>query len=250
MARQKGIIPLIGTIGDLNFYFSKGKGYARQAGGGFNGEVIKTKDSMLRVRENATEFGAASTALKAFRRSLRPIFNPPKYKELHERLMRLFTQLKDLDLVSERGGRRVAKGIATAKGKYLLEHFVFLPNKVLEYVVSHAQFDWSEQKLSFSSMDLSAVPLIKGSTHVALNLIVIDFDFEQITYTFQTSGTVLLDRGAIEAFTMQPNSVIAPQHTGIVALGLQFCEVFGGEVYPMKGISGLDCRIIEVGYGI
>ncbi len=95
-------------------------------------------------------------------------------------------------------------------------------------------------------MDLSAVPFIKGSTHVTLSLIIIDFDFEALVYTFQTSDTVLLGHDAVDAFSLTPATVVAPLHTGIVALGLLFCEVFGEEVYPMKGISGLGCVVLEV----
>ena len=52
MATQKGIISLTGTLGDINFYFRKGKAVARKAGGGFNGKAIKTKPSMVWIREN------------------------------------------------------------------------------------------------------------------------------------------------------------------------------------------------------
>jgi len=246
MARQNGIINISGTIGDLNFYITKGKGYVREAGGGFNGDAIRTKDSMVRVRENATEFGAVSKALKQFRRSLLPVFNPPKSKDLHQRLMHLFTQLRDVDNISVRGERRVAKGILTAKGKHLLKHFVYLPNKALDFIVSHAGFDWASQTLSLTPMDLRTVKFIKGSTHVALRVIVIDFDFETLTYTSQTSETVLLARESVAAISLVPNLVVAPQHTGIVAIGLQYCEMFGDEVYPSKGVSGLGCRVLEV----
>jgi hypothetical protein len=245
MARQKGITTLSGTLGDLNFFVAKGKGYVRIAGGGFNGDAIKTKDSMVRVRENYTEFGAASTTLKQFRRSLLPVFQPPKSKDLHERLMRLFMQLKDLDGISVRGKRRVGNGLLTAKGKHLLKHFAFLPTKVLDYIVSKGSYDSVNQTLSFTPMDLSKVKFIKGSTHIALRLIVIDFNFEALTYTHYISDTVLLGREQIEAFSLAPATVVAPEHTRIVALGLQFCEVFGEEVYPMKGLSGLGCQVID-----
>uniref|UniRef100_UPI00404A2769 hypothetical protein n=1 Tax=Gelidibacter sp. TaxID=2018083 RepID=UPI00404A2769 len=245
MARQKGITTLIGTLGDLNFYVAKGKGYVRMAGGGFNGEAIKTKDSMVRVRENATEFGAASTTLKQFRRALLPVFHPPKSKDLHQRLMGLFMELKDLDGVSIRGARRVAKGLLTVKGKHVLKHFDFLPTKALDYIVSKGVYDPTSQTLSFTPMDLSKIPFIKGSTHIALRLIVIDFDFETLSYTHQCSDTVLLGREQIETFSLAPTTVVPPEHTGIVALGLQFCEVFGTEIYPMKGLSGLGCQVID-----
>jgi len=247
MARQQGIVKITGTVGGLNFYVAKGKGYVRMAGGGFNGEAIKTKESMVRVRENYTEFGAASRALKTFRRSLLPVFNPPKYRPLHTRLMRLFTQLKDLDGQSTRGNRRVANGLATSKGKKLLSDFVFLPDcTALGFISSHGEFDWATQSLSFSPMDLRSVKFIPGSNHIALSLLVVDFDFEHLSYTFSTSEPVMLPQEQVGTFSLQPESVVAPVHTGIVVLGLRFCEVFDGEVYPAKGISGYGCEVLEV----
>ena len=70
MAKQKGIIPLVGTIGGVNFYYLNGQPIARRAGGGFNGKAIKTKASMHRVRENASEFGHCSKVNKVFRHAL------------------------------------------------------------------------------------------------------------------------------------------------------------------------------------
>ena len=76
MAQQKGIIPLVGTLGGINFYYLNGKAVARTAGGGFNGKAIKTKASMQRVRENVSEFGHCSEVNKAFRQALRPFTRP------------------------------------------------------------------------------------------------------------------------------------------------------------------------------
>ena len=247
MAKQKGVIKISGTVEGLNFYFSKGKAYVRAAGGGFNGDAIRTKANMVRVRENSTEFGAASKALKQFRRALRPVFNPPKHRALHVRLMRLFAQLKDLDPVSERGERGVLHGIGTAKGRQLLTHFMLLPDcRVLDAIAMHGQFDWASQTLTFNAMDFSGLRFPKGATHAALSLIVVDFDFEHLTYTSQISETILLNHGPVAPFTLTPETVVAPQHTGIVALGLRFCEVLEDEVYPAKGISGLGCVVLEI----
>ena len=66
MATQKGIVSLVGTVGGVNFYFRKGKAVARKAGGGFSGKAIKTKASMMRVRENNSEFGHCSSVKKSF----------------------------------------------------------------------------------------------------------------------------------------------------------------------------------------
>jgi hypothetical protein len=171
MARQKGLFKITGTLGGVNFYVVKCIGYARVAGGGFNGKAIKTKPSMVRVRENASEFGHCSCTKKAFRLALLPLFDPPKSSTLHRRMMGLFFGLKDLDGNSPRGERRVAQGVATARGKRLLKTFVFVPEcQATGFMVHQSTFDWSSQTLSVSSLDLKALPFPKGATHLGITL--------------------------------------------------------------------------------
>src|SRR5690554_7083672 len=109
MARQRGLFKISGTIGDLNFFIMEGKGFVRKAGGGFNGEAIRTQDNMKPVRDNSTEFGHCSRTKGKFRRALLPFFGGLKGKQIHSRLMTLFTKLKSLDLISRSEERRVGK---------------------------------------------------------------------------------------------------------------------------------------------
>ncbi|GAA4243219.1 hypothetical protein GCM10022292_17010 [Winogradskyella damuponensis] len=99
VAQQRGIIPLIGTLNGINFYYLNGKPIARKAGGGFTRKAIQTKSSMQHVRENATEFGHCSVVNKAFRSVLGLFYKGYKFTHFHSRLMGLFTRLKVLDTV-------------------------------------------------------------------------------------------------------------------------------------------------------
>ncbi|WP_458626754.1 hypothetical protein [Winogradskyella sp. PC D3.3] len=74
MAQQTGIIPLVGTLNGINFYYLNGKPIARKAGGGFTRKAIKRKASMQRVCENANEFEHCSAVNKAFRLALTPFY--------------------------------------------------------------------------------------------------------------------------------------------------------------------------------
>jgi hypothetical protein len=249
MARQKGLFKVTGTLGGVNFYVVKGVGYARIAGGGFNGKAIRTKPSMVRVRENASEFGHCSSTKKAFRLALLPLFNPPKSSTLHRRMMGLFTQLKDLDGNAPRGERRVAQGVATAKGKRLLKQFVFVPEcQATGFVVPQSTFDWTSQTLSVKPLDLNALPFPKGATHLGLTLGILDFDFETLNPSLQLSPTAYLEKNhAVAGFTLQPDVIVAPQHSGFAVLGLQFVEVLDGEIYILKAMKAYGCGIMAVG---
>jgi len=58
MARQKGIIKLEGTIGDISFYKSK-DGHLARTKGGMEADRIKNDPTFQRTRENGNEFGRA-----------------------------------------------------------------------------------------------------------------------------------------------------------------------------------------------
>lgn len=90
MATQKGILPIVGTLRGVNFYFRKGKPVARKAGGGFNEKANKTKPSMERVRANNSEFGNCSMVKSTFRIALFPFLSYYKEGTLHGRMMHLF----------------------------------------------------------------------------------------------------------------------------------------------------------------
>ena len=103
MAKVKGIIQMNGAIGNINFYIRKGVPLARKAGGGFTSDAIKTKESMLRVRENGSEFKGCMQSVQFFKMGLQPFLSTFKDGTLHQRLVSLFTKLKDLDFVAARG---------------------------------------------------------------------------------------------------------------------------------------------------
>lgn len=66
MAQQKGIIPLKGTIGNINFYKSK-DGYLAREKTSVNAERIANDPAFVRTRENGAEFGRAGRAGKVLR---------------------------------------------------------------------------------------------------------------------------------------------------------------------------------------
>jgi hypothetical protein len=248
MARQKGLFKITGTIGDVNFYITKGVGYARKAGGGFTGAAIRNKPSMQRVRENASEFGQCSRVKKVFRQALLPFLQGYTDNTLHARMMTLFTSIKALDPVSKRGERSVHLGLQTAKGRQLLRQFRFTPqHSLLDTLTDCATFDWSTQTLTITDFKLNDNKLPKAATHIGITLGVLDFDFDKLESILAVSPTHFLevDSGPV-SFELVPEQVVVPQHAGIVVLGCRFYEVIDDEAYgldQMVGVGLLDCVV-------
>ena len=70
MAKQKGIIKLEGTLGDITFYKSQ-DGHLAKTKGGVSADRIKNYATFARTRENGEEFGRASVAGKILRMAFR-----------------------------------------------------------------------------------------------------------------------------------------------------------------------------------
>ncbi|GGG52132.1 hypothetical protein [Bizionia arctica] len=246
MARQRGIFKISGTIGDINFFITTGKGFLRKAGGGFNGEKIRTSPRFVRVRENASEFGKSSRLKKQFRLALMPFFHGIKNKPFHSKMMQLFLEMKDLDPVSRRGERHANQGLQTARGKRLLKQYVFTRNSaLLSGIYSDASFDWNTQQLTIKDFNASHFKTPKSATHIGITLGVLDFDFENLEGALELSPIFFLEvKTGTATFTLNPEHVLVPAYFGVAVLGLRYYEVIGTEVYGFAtpiGVRVLDC---------
>jgi hypothetical protein len=252
MARQRGLIQLEGTIGGINFYIRKGTALARQSGGGFNGKAIKTKASMVRVRENGSEFGAASRVKKLFRMSVQEALLNSHDGTLHGRMMGLVQGIKVCDLDSERGKRSVWSGLKTTFGAQLLTDFLFTPKQDLSWFVgSFASISNLGSRCDFSGLHLTEEVFKKSATHVVLTYFVVDYDSENLEFTRYVAEKVTVVKGAL------PVTLTSFELTGLPAaytfrmsfLALQFYERCNGTLVVLKeqGMTGLRClRVFDV----
>jgi hypothetical protein len=77
MARQSGILPIEGTIGNITFFKSK-DGYMVRQKGGVPADKILTDPAFQRTRENNAEFGRAGKACRLFRNVFRVLVQKAK----------------------------------------------------------------------------------------------------------------------------------------------------------------------------
>ncbi len=248
MAQQSGIIPLVGTLNGINFYYLNGKPIARKAGGGFNRKAIKSKASMQRVRENANEFGHCSEVNKAFRSALFPFYKGHKFTHFHSRLMGLFTRIKALDTTHKRGKRCVFEGIGQEQGLQLLQQFSYTPacnvRRILPFEFHISDTDFT---LTISDFDIQQVGFVEGATHMALTYGVLDFDFEHLNYALHLAPSMVLDRAhASSTLVLEPATLPNGLGTALCVLGVRFYQAVDGALYVLNandsvGITVLKC---------
>ena len=127
MARQNGILKVTGKLDDLSFYKSK-EGYLVRTKGGVPKERIQNDPAFVRTRENGAEFGQSAYAGKLLRVAVRNMLLNAGDSRVTSRLTQVMSKVKNYDVTSARGDRKVSIGLTDDAAKALLKGFNF--NKV------------------------------------------------------------------------------------------------------------------------
>lgn len=247
MAKQKGTIRLKGTLDGINYYSSAGMDLARRAGGGYTSDKVLNSDSMVRVRENASEFGRCSMLKKKFRLSLSPYLCLRKDGSLHRRMMTLFTELKTMDKINVRGERKVARGIETEKGRSLFMEFPFMPNfHAKATLAASLDFDLATRILQVSSFDVRSVRFPTGATHMALSLAHLNFDFDTGESRLKMGTPHYIDRSyGPDEFQLAVDDVEGTG-VGMVFLAIKFYQEVQNKFYLLRANNAIGLELLDM----
>ena len=252
MARQKGIIKLKGTIGDITFYKTQDGHLAREKGG-IDASRIASDPAFQRTRENGSEFGRAGKAGKLLRTALRPLLINSADGRMVSRLTQAMVKVIQADLVSDRGLRNVIDGEAellfgfefNIRGKLgtsLYAPFVATIDRVAGEI--------SVDIASFIPSNMIAAP--SGTTHFKIISGGAEVDFEAETYVVTTSETAILPWDATPtAVINQVNAVTAASTKPLfLALGVEFYQQINGTMYPLKNVAFNPLSVAKVDSGV
>ena len=108
MARQKGPIKYIGTLGDIrHFKIKNTDGYFAGMIGGPSAEQIKSDPAFARTRENMSEFGGSANVAKAVRIAFAELVKSVADSRLTGRLTALMKKINKEDTTGTRGQRPI-----------------------------------------------------------------------------------------------------------------------------------------------
>jgi hypothetical protein len=250
MAKVKSIIKLQGTIGSLNFYLRKGVPLVRTAGGGFNGDAIKTKASMVRVRENGNEFKGCMQTVQFFKQGLQSFLGTFKDGTLHQRLVSLFTKIKNEDVVAVRGSRTVFGGLQTTTGQELLKNYLFSSGSRLEGLLQQkVLFDWTSG-FSLPDFDGGRVSFPGGATHLALRVGYLSLDFANFASSFSATDTVYLTSTDAGTILIPAPTLTATAGIQVGVVLAQFVQEVNGQFYPLKNEQAVVLEVVSLEFGV
>jgi len=248
MAKQKGIIKLEGTIGDLTFYKSQ-DGYLAKGKGGVNADRIASDPTFQRTRENGSEFGAAGKAGKVLRNALRALLQNASDSRMVSRLTTEFIKVIQEDATNTRGQRNVIDGEAE-----LLQGFDFNINGKLGttlYAPFTATIDRVAGTLtanlpSFVPSNMIAAP--SGTTHFRIISAGAEVDFETGVFVVDAkdSGILPWDGVATAVIDLANAVTAASAHPLFLALGIEFYQDVNGVKYPLKNGAYNALSLVKV----
>lgn len=239
MARQKGIVKLEGTIGDVSFYKTS-DGFLAREKGGIDKDRIKNDPAFQRTRENGSEFGAAGRAGRVLRTAFRLLLQNAADKKVTSRLTSQMLKVVQSDPTNDRGKRKVSEGNIG-----LLEGFDFNKDGKLSatlFAQYQASVDRAAGELSVSIPEFIPANSIvgpQGATHFKIVSAGAEIDFDAETFNINATKTndIPLDN------QLQPqvdlvNAVTADTDQDLfLVLGLEFVQEVNGEMYPLKNGS-------------
>ena len=248
MARQKGIIKLKGTIGDITFYKTQDGHLAREKGG-IDANRIANDPAFQRTRENGSEFGRAGKAGKLLRTALRGALINASDSRMVSRLTQRMIKVIQADTTSVRGLRNVIDGEAellagfdfNIRGK--LGTSLFAPFvAVIDRVAGEIKVDIP----SFIPLNMIAAP--RGTTHFKIMSVGTEIDFEAETFEFDNSETAILPWDITATAAIAHANLVTANSTKplFLALGMEFYQQVNGQMYPLKNGSFNPLAIVQV----
>lgn len=248
MAKQKGILKLEGTIGNITFYKSQ-DGYLAREKGGVDANRIATDPNFQRTRENGNEFGSAGKAGKILRDSLRVLLQNASDNRMVSRLTKKMVEVIQADATSVRGQRNVIDGEAE-----LLEGFEFnidakLSNTLYAPYVPTIDRVAGTLKVAIASfIPANMVSAPGGTTHFKIVSSGVEIDFENETFVMDSKASAVTAwDGAATAVINLNNAVTANStHPLFLVLGIEFYQDVNGVKYPLKNGAFNALSIVKV----
>jgi hypothetical protein len=266
MARQKGVIKYVGTLGDIRHFKIKGQeGYFAGMVGGPTAEQVYTAPEFERTRENMNEFGACAKAGKSVRSGLSQLMKQMSDSQVTGRLTSIMKKINLEDQTEARGYRKIE--ISTQQSH--LRGFEFDKNISLNgilnapYSVTNTVGRDSGSFIipGFNPANLISSP--SGATHFRLITsvsVISDFEYNAATNSYDPmhpeinelsdvkfSGYLDLN-AAVPATTITatlPGGAAATNDTSVLqCIGIEFYQKVGANYYLFA--SGNCLRIEDV----
>lgn len=248
MAKQRGIIKLEGTIGDITFLKSK-DGYIAKEKSSVPADRIASDPAFQRTRENGAEFGRAGKSGKLLRNALRGVLQKASDSRMVSRLTKEMMRVIKADTTSQRGQRNVIDGEAE-----LLSGFDFNVDAKLGTTL-YAPYTATINRVTgectiafpaFVPINMIAAP--GGTTHFKLfaAAAAIDFQGEAFSAVQQESALLPWDVTPTAILNLVNALPAGSPHPLFLALGIEFLQEVNSDLYSLNNGAFNAMALVKV----
>ena len=248
MAKQKGIVKLNGTIGDLTFYKSK-DGFIAREKSGIDAARIANDPAFQRTRENGAEFGRAGKTSKILRSSVRTFLQKASDGRMVSRLTQEMMKVIKSDSTSERGARNVLDG-----NLGLLTGFDFNVTAKLGATVFAGYTATIDRVTGACTINIPAfvpaemIAAPSGSTHYNIfsTAVAVDFLTGDFTNAWEETAPMPWNNVATAVTTLVNTLPANSTHPLFLLMGIEFLQEVNGFMYSLKNGSFNAFAVVKV----
>jgi hypothetical protein len=248
MARQRGIMPVEGTIGNVTFFKSR-DGYMVREKGGVSKQRIANDPAFERTRENNAEFSSAGKASKLLRTAFRPIIKKASDHRMVSRLTALMFAVLRQDLTNPRGMRKVTTGDLTLvhgfefnlHGK--LTSTFFAPYTLtIDRVTGNVEFALA----AFIPTEIIASPV--GTSHLRFTLSAAEIDFDNKSFSVESTESAFIDwsNQAASPVNLSVQLPAASTKPLFALFVVEFLQDVNNVKYSLKNGAFNACAVVKV----
>lgn len=248
MARFKGLIEFIGTLGGITAVNSR-EGIYLKSKNSIPKSRYETAPSYANLRMNSHYMAESSKLSKAFRDLIKVFGKDACDTRMYSRMNALMRSIIMCDTVSKKGEFKAAIGIDTDEGKQLLKRFEF--NKFVAFnTVFHGTYNLEALAGSLNLLQFKPktdLQIPASASHVLLQNGILRFDFNLKKGVFTYSEPTLLPITAL-ATDVVLTAAIPEGSNGMLVyfFKISFLQELNGVFYPLKGNEGSVMKVIGI----
>ena len=224
MARQKGHIKYVGTLGEVrHFKIKNNEGYFAGLKGGPTAEQIKTAPGFIRTRENMSEFAACANAGKSIRVGLSALMRQMTDSQFTGRLTAIMKKINIEDGSEARGQRAI---LVSQQPQYLKGldfnrnvSFKGVFNAPFTLTVNAARNESKLEVLAFNPLNLMSIP--SGASHFRIInsiSVISDFVYNSATGAYEPAQPALNELSNIAYSDYIPVDAVTTDLTLVASL--------------------------------
>jgi hypothetical protein len=249
MAKFEGIFEIQGTIQGMTFFKSK-DGLLIRKKGGVNKKRINSDPAFQRTRENNSEFGHNAKMGQLMRKSVANLLSLAKDFRVSSRMSQAMSAVKNLDLDSARGQRKVWVGIENPEAKQVIRGFDFnLKSPFNSVFRGQYALDTATGTVTIDDFNPATnLSFPQGATHASLSVAVavVDFELENYGTTYSPKENFPINDGLLD-LTLAPTALPGGTGTTFYYFLIEFFQELNGVQYPLKNNSHNVLYLMEVG---